>query len=172
MYRRGLGLPSGGYTLIEFLVTLAVMVIVLGIAVPNFGAFIARNQVAGVKSAFAASLATARSEAARSGNQVLLVASAGGAPGNEFGGGWDVYIDNDNNGLVDAADTRVRHYEALPAALTLSGKALLVFSASGYLTPAANNVYRLCATDGSTAGYAISVAPSGTTYAGAINNCP
>ncbi|MDE2369676.1 MAG: GspH/FimT family pseudopilin [Burkholderiales bacterium] len=172
MNRRGHRLPSPGFTLIEFLVTVAVLVIVLGIAAPNFGVFIARNQVAGVKSAFAASLATARSEAARSGSQVLVVASAGGAAGNEFGGGWDVYIDTDNNSLVDAADTRVRHYEALPPALTLSGNALLVFSPSGYLTPAANNVYRLCPTDGSPAGYSISIAPSGTTYAGAINNCP
>jgi type IV fimbrial biogenesis protein FimT len=161
-----------GFTLIEFLVTMSVLVIALRIAAPALGTFVAQNQSTALKSSFTASVALARSEAARAGIPVVLQASNGGAVGNEYANGWDLYLDNDGSGTVSAGDTQLRHYDALPPGVKLSGTATLVFSASGYLTPAANVAYHLCRVDGSGTGYLVSLAPNGTAYTSTGNGCP
>ena len=161
-----------GFTLIEALVTVTVLVIALGMAMPALGTFMAQNQAASIKSIFASSVALARSEAARAGQQVVLQAASGGGGGNEFANGWDLYLDNDGSGTVSAGDTLLRHYEALPPALKLSGSSTLVFSASGYLTPAANVAYHLCRHDGGGTGFRLALAPNGTAYTSTGSGCP
>lgn len=163
-------LRQDGFTLIEFLITVSVLVIVLGIAAPSFGAFVARNQTASVKSAFMGSVALARAEAARTGSQVLLKAGSGGSAGNEFANGWDLIVDADGSGTQTSGDTVLRHYEALPATIRLQGTSTLVFTASGYLTPATNIDYRVCPASGSS-GYSVSVAPSGIAYSAVSGSC-
>jgi len=53
-----------GLTLIELMVTLAVMVVLMAVAVPSMSDFTANNQVVAAKSAFASAVALARTEAA------------------------------------------------------------------------------------------------------------
>ena len=160
---------SRGFTLVEFMVTMAVLVITLGLAVPAFSSFIARNQGTAIKSSFMSSTALARAEAARAGMQVVLQAAAGGSAGNEFAGGWDLYLDVDGSGTVTAGDTLLRHYEALPSGVTLHGGGTVLFSANGYLVPVANLSYTLCRADGT--GYSMVLAPNGTAYSSAITGC-
>jgi type IV fimbrial biogenesis protein FimT len=145
-------------------------VIVIGIAAPSMATFVSRNQVVSVKSTFATSVALARSEAARTGIPVVLHA-AGSSVGNEFADGWDLYLDVDLSGSVSNGDTLLRHYEALPASIRLRGGTDIVFNASGYLSSAANPDYTVCRSDGSTAGYAVAVAPSGLTYVAPMSSC-
>lgn len=161
-----------GFTLIEFLVTVAVLVIALGLAVPSLGGFVASNQAASIKSSLATAMALARSEAARAGVAVIVKAASGGSSGNELGNGWDLYLDNDGNGSVGTGDTLLRHFDAAPSAVNVHGPASIVFNPSGYLTPAAAADYSICRIDGSTAGYALNVAPSGITFASTKTNCP
>ncbi len=160
-----------GFTLVEFVVTVSVLVIALGITVPALGGFVARNEASAVKSSFVGTLALARSEAARAGQQVILQASSGGPTGNEFANGWDLYLDLDGSATVTSGDTLLRHYEALPPALKLHGATRIVFSANGYLTPAAGQNFTLCRSDGNASGWAVSVAPSGIPYTAASSAC-
>lgn len=162
---------SRGFTLIEFLVTVTVLVIAMGVAVPSLSAFVARNQLASVKSSLASAMALARSEAARTGSQVIVKGASGANTGNELGNGWDLYLDVDGNGLVGNGDTLLRHFEALPTTVVAHGPASVVFSASGYLTPATGVTYTVCRADGDTSGYALGVAPSGITFVSAKTNC-
>jgi type IV fimbrial biogenesis protein FimT len=154
------------------MITLTVLAITLRIAMPALGTFVAQNQSASVRSVFVSSLALARSEAGRAGLQVVLQAASGGVAGNEFANGWDLYLDNDSSGTFSTGDTLLRHYDALPSPLKLSGTATLVFSATGYLTPAANVTYHLCRVDGSGTGYSLALAPNGTAYASSGSGCP
>jgi type IV fimbrial biogenesis protein FimT len=163
---------SEGFTLVELMVTVSVLVIFLGIAAPSLGTFMTRNQVAAVKSLFASSMALARSEAARAGAPVILRAASGGATGNAYANGWDLYLDVDQNGSVSTGDTLLRHYEAIPPGVTLNGSTSIVFSAGGYLSPAASVTYKACRSDGATAGYSVAVAPSGVSYVSSITTCP
>lgn len=160
-----------GFTLIELAVTVTVLVITLSLAAPSFTAFLANNQLASAKSEFASSLALARSEAARSGTTVFVQAASGGSSGNEFGPGWDLYADVDGNGVLDAADTLLRHHEALPPTVRLGGGGTIRFNASGSLAPAAALTYTACRSDGSPAGFSIVIEPAGTSFVSAVTNC-
>jgi type IV fimbrial biogenesis protein FimT len=162
---------SQGFTLVELMITVAVTVTLLSVAAPGLVSFVARNQVAGIQSEFATSLSLARSEAARSGVPVLVAAAAGGAVGNEFANGWDLYQDQDSSGTVTDGDTLVRHFEALPSGVSVHGATTATFGTGGYLTPVATLTFKVCRIDGTTAGYSVTVVPSGVTYVAAITNC-
>jgi type IV fimbrial biogenesis protein FimT len=75
-----------GFTLIELMVTIAVLAIVLGIAVPSFQEFAVRNRLAATTNELVSALALARSEAVKRATRVT-VASA------DWAGGWQVFVD-------------------------------------------------------------------------------
>lgn len=151
-----------GFTLIELMVTISVAVIVLAISVPSLRTFNARNQVSAVQSSFLASLAFARTEAARRGTAVFVVAAPGGVAGNEFANGWDVYADGDGNGTYSSADApSLRHYDALPTAVVVGGNSPVAFTASGYLSPATAVTFKVCQAVADTQGMLVTLPPSG-----------
>lgn len=52
-----------GFTLIELMVTVSLMAVILGLAIPNFREFLVRNRMASLANEFATNMATARNEA-------------------------------------------------------------------------------------------------------------
>lgn len=86
---------SGGFTLVELLVTLAVMTVLLAIAIPNFRDTILRNRVSSANNALLSALGYARSEAIDRSQLVTLCPSADTTNcttgGTTWGAGWMVY---------------------------------------------------------------------------------
>ena len=68
-----------GFTLIELMVTLTVLAIVLGIAVPSFQKQIINNKSLTFSEEFAAALNYARSQAVKTTKRVSICASSDGA---------------------------------------------------------------------------------------------
>lgn len=163
---------GAGFTLVELMVTVAVLAILVAVAVPSMADFSANNRLAAAKSAFSSTVALARTEAAKRGRPVILQAAAGGVAGNEYAGGWGLYVDVDQDGLVGAGDTQLRSYEALPKAIKISGVASLGFLPTGYLNANVNRSFKACRVSGSTAGYQITVVPSGVADVAVANDCP
>ena len=168
---QGRRLPWRGFTLVEMMVVLAVMVVLLAVAAPKLAGFTANNQLNGVKTSFTNAIALARSEAAKRGTSVFLRAKGTPATGNEFALGWEVIADDDGNGSVSASDTVVRRFDALPSAVKLSGNALLSYRATGYLAGTSDQTFTLCRISGSTDGYRVTVSPSGAADVSAISSC-
>lgn len=87
-----------GFTLIELMVTIALVAIVLALGLPNFQQAIRSNRVATSANEMLAALSLARSEAMRSPLGGHVCASANGT---SCGGGWDdgwmVWTDRNNN---------------------------------------------------------------------------
>ena len=160
-----------GFTLVEMMVVAAVLVILLATAGPAMSSFTATNQLAATKTAFAGALALARSEAAIRGSPVIVHARGTPVAGNEFAAGWDIVSDDNGNGVVDASDTVLRHFEVLPAGVKLSGSADLVYSATGYLATVADRVYVVCRLTGGHDGYQVTVTPSGVADIATISSC-
>ena len=97
--------PSRGFTLIELMVTIAILAIALGIAVPNLQEFVRRNNLAAATNNMVSSLALARSEAVRRAARVTVAA-------DDWAGGWQVFVDTGTAGdPSEADDTVLRVYQ-------------------------------------------------------------
>ena len=159
-----------GFTLVELMITLAVMVVLMAVAVPSMRDFTANNQLAATKSNFAAALALARTEAAKRSRVVVLQAIGTGPSGNEFVNGWEIAVDDDANGSVASGETRVRKSPQTLDRIKLGGEPVVSFRATGALVGTAAQVYTLCRVGG-TRGYTVTVMPSGVTDVTGINTC-
>ena len=160
-----------GFTLVELMITLAVLVVLLAVAVPSMQEFTANNQLAATKSNFAAALALARTEAAKRGRLVVLQALGSGPTGTEFATGWEIAVDDDGDGAVGSGETRVRKNAVALEKIKLGGDATVSFRATGALVGTTAQVFTLCRASGGTRGYTVTVMPSGTTDVASINTC-
>src|SRR6202158_653740 len=89
-----------GFTLVELLATITVLVILSSIAAASFSSTVSNNRMYSAQNEFVASLQLPRSEPPRRGLPVMLSATAP-VTGNAFGGGWTVWVDTNGNGSVD-----------------------------------------------------------------------
>lgn len=160
-----------GFTLIELMITLAVLVVVMAVAVPSMQEFTANNRLVATKSSFAAAVALARTEAAKRGRTVVLQALGSGPTGNEFANGWEIAVDDDGNGAVASGETRVRKNAVTLERIRLGGTPVVAFRATGALVGTAAQVYTLCQSSGGPRGYSVTVTPSGATDVVGINTC-
>ncbi len=92
--------PGGmrGFTLIELMVTLAVMAIVLSLAAPSFASLLASNRMSSQTNEFIGALNLARSEAVRRSQPVALRSNGGDL---NFSTGWKVFTDGDKDSDSD-----------------------------------------------------------------------
>ena len=95
-----------GFTLIELMITLAIAVILITLAVPSLRAFILNNRITTQANSLLADLGFARSEAAKLGLRVVLCTSSDQATctgDSDWGVGRIVWADLDADGNVDNA---------------------------------------------------------------------
>lgn len=169
---------SAGFTLVELMVVIAVAAILVGLAVPGLRNLMAANQALGITDSFASALNEARSEAGKLGVPVALTTTGGANWGTA---GWQMFVDTNGNGQIDAGQTPpevlLRQAGPLPATYTLTanGASAAAFStqfwfdSTGRLlnnTSASSAVpaqFQICQGGGPPAGVArlITVSPSG-----------
>ncbi|MBN8430345.1 GspH/FimT family pseudopilin [Microbulbifer salipaludis] len=90
-----MGFKQRGLTLIELMITLAVLAVVVGIAVPNFNTMIQNNRSVALGEELAGALNFARSEAVKRSSRVTLCASAdGSACDGDWTDQWIVIVDS------------------------------------------------------------------------------
>lgn len=111
------------FTLIELMVTVAVAVILIAIALPSFVDLIRGVRASADVSALTTALSVARAEAVRH-NSVACVTSGG------WGAGWSVVVDaNGDSDCADADDVVARVFGALAV-----GSSLAVMSGGSAVT--------------------------------------
>jgi len=86
---------SQGLTLIELMVTVAMLAILLSLAAPSFARMMASNRMATQTNEFTAALNLARMEAVRRSQSVTIRADVDGI---KFESGWKVFTDADSSG--------------------------------------------------------------------------
>ena len=157
---------AGGFTLVELLVTIVVLTILLGLAVPAFRSFMQNDQQWTQTSNLVVGLNTARSEAIKNdtfisaaipgGAQICTSSNGLACTGTPWNQGWIVLgVDpaNPNNPLK-----RLQVVGALPAGTTLtesSNNTSITFLSNGAVGPLANPepavVFKMCDARGATA---------------------
>lgn len=105
-----------GFTLTEVMVVVAISGVILAIAVPSFTGLLTRRQINDQTAAFTRSLNLARSAAVKHGRVVTMCRSdapEAAAPvcnahtGN-WATGWLIFVDENDDGVIDATDTILR----------------------------------------------------------------
>ncbi len=100
---------SKGFTLLELIVTLTVMSILVGLAIPFFGETIKSQRIATQRDRLFNTFVYARSEAVKLGKRVTVCTSSDGATcsGGAWNTGWIVFIDFNGNAVVDSGSAAI-----------------------------------------------------------------
>lgn len=117
-----------GFSLIELLVALFLAVLMLGLAVPTYLDWIAGSEIMNEAQHLAGSMTRARAEAINSGFRVNLCPTAGGrqcVPAGTWDRGWILFIDANDDGLVDAGERVLWTEEAATPGITMAANAPL-----------------------------------------------
>lgn len=96
--------PSRGFTLIELMVTVAVIAILAVVAIPNLRDFVHNNRLRATSNELVASLQAARMEAVRLNSNAIVCRSTNGttcAGGTDAWAAWVVLADVDHDGAAD-----------------------------------------------------------------------
>lgn len=123
-----------GLTLIELMVTLAVLVVLMGIAAPSFTPMMERWQANQAVDELESVLAFARTEGIRRGGGLSLLRTAETdaceAADNEWQCGWTLAIDSDQDGTADDAQATLRQssssYNNLLITASANSNAILI----------------------------------------------
>lgn len=130
---------SKGFTLVELMITIAVVAIMSAIAYPSFQSSIRSNRVAAAHNELLGLVNLARSEAVRSnrGGGVCGSTDGNSCDGN-WAGGMMAFADADNSGTFSAGETVLR-FNKIGSGMVVTGPAALIgFDARGRRRAAAD----------------------------------
>ena len=156
-------IKNEGFTLIELMITIALVSILLVLSAPYFRETITSNKIAAEASDLMASFNLARSTAARLNQPVTLCKSADGddcTTDDNWEQGWITFNDLNNNGAVDSGGLElvIQEYSPLPTGFTLRSTAqfsdIVTFLPQGNARGGSGTLdetssFRVCATDAS-----------------------
>lgn len=128
---------DAGFTLVELLITIAIMVLTLFIGIPSFQEFIQDGRLATQANEFVTDLNLTRSEAIKRGSPVTLCKrnSAGTDCDSSAAwlSGWIIFTDDNSNGAVDVGESILRIHDTLTGLTNLNfTRNRVTYDASGF----------------------------------------
>lgn len=129
-----------GFTLVEMLVTIAVVAVLAGLAVPSFQTLMVSRNLDSVADTLASDFRYTRSEAIKRTTFVSICASSSGTAcaGSLWKDGWIVFIDDNGNGAFDAGDAIIRVQQtmsgigSIASTNPINDRTTFVFQPSGW----------------------------------------
>lgn len=114
---------QSGVTLMELLVTVAIVAVLASLAVPSFRTQLVKRSVQAAADAFVTDMRYARSVAIERSARVSVCRSSNGTGCSGSGGvwkdGWIVFVDADGDGAFETGDEIVRVQQSMSAILSM-----------------------------------------------------
>lgn len=105
-----------GFTLIEVMLTLAIIVVLSTISLPALSNWLAGQQLKTTESHLSAAISYARSESIKRQRPVLVIPTE-----NNWARGWRVFADLNDNGLLDESEPVILEADAPSASTVIHG---------------------------------------------------
>ena len=160
---------EGGFTLLELIVTLAIVAIVLSAGVPSYRGIVMDNRLASQANLFATSIKLARSNAVKYQRNATVCSSANFdaalptcSSDADWSDGWIVWVDKDRDNTVDAANDeviRVAEPVAGTTTFTSAARTEFTYNSRGFIN--ATDILSLCDNRTAETGRDITIRPSG-----------
>lgn len=113
-----------GFTLIELIITVSIAATLLTIGIPSFVNTIRANRLAATTNEFTAALLSARSEAIKRNQPIVICSSSTGTSCNAPSGweaGWMSFVDADGDSNYDAGEVILNVHGAVTGGLWIRG---------------------------------------------------
>lgn len=168
-----------GFTLVEMMISVAILVVLVGIAGPYFGQVIRNNRVQTQAQTLFSALVTARSEAVKRNYAVTMCKSANGTSctaSGDWDQGWIIFADEDNDNTKDADEDVLRVQELLSAGITVRATgtfaATIQFRGDGTVVGAEDSFW-ICDADENIDSRKVTVSNTGRPHSEKTSdNCP
>ena len=168
---------NSGFTLLELMVTMAVVGIVFAIGIPSMNTFIQNDRLVTQINTLVGHLSYARSEAVKRSQQVAVCVSSNTTSctgGNNWENGWIIYVDIDGDGSFTAGEEVLRAQQQLDGDNTLSAATIgtqVTYDYRGFVDAASVGSFSLCDDRGAAYGKAVSISPTGRVRSGGAVSC-
>ncbi len=130
-----------GFSLVEFMIVLAIAAILMGLAAPSFRSLLQKQRIGAALNDFFAAINLTRSEAIQRGTRVDLVPS----DGVDWSKGWVIFVDRNNNQKPDGGEQIIFSHGpvsegmTIQSALTDSNVQYLAYNGTGRSRTNANS---------------------------------
>jgi len=163
----------GGFTLLELMITIAIVIILTTIGIPSFVGLIRDSNMTATANDFLTALNYARSEAVTRNTNVIIKSKSG--TNKDWKAGWDVFADTNNNNTLDAGELLKTH-EALANSYTLTANAAnldtqVLFKSTGLRDSVIGGTFFLCKDGDTTTARAIIINSVGRARVDAGASC-
>ncbi len=158
-----------GFTLIELMVTIAVLGILLSIGIPSYQNMVLNSRITAQANQVITALNYARSEAVKRAAPATVCSTNGGAAcagSTNWSTGWLVFADANENGAVDGGEAILRVWPALNTGNTLNKTGIhtrVTFAATGF-SAGFMTTFNLCDTNGVSGSRTITINATGRSY--------
>ena len=154
-----------GFTILELLITMAIIAILAGIAAPSYNSMIARNKVNSMRENLANALQYARSEAIKRKVNVIVCASAnhtGCNGGTDWHQGWVIFADDNGNNSIESGERLQVQYSYSDLVTGSVGDSRVSFTPSGRPDRGENQIIGVCDPNDANNGKALRISATGT----------
>lgn len=161
---------QNGFTLIELMVAILLLVITITVAIPSMQSTIQNNHVVALTNDLIGSLNLARSEAVKRGVSVSICPaqdSSFNACGNDWNNGWFVFVNPDENGVFanNASEPLIRVQQVSGQGIAVStspATSTATYNSAGFAAPGTGNLNFDLTASGCTGNHARNVSISVT----------